>query len=108
MSYKLGRGKELRFFELAAMKDIAAQGYPGLGVHAEIVDALRSRAQQQVADFARRLYPWAELDEGDDAANAALRREAPALIAEWYRYYEPENLDGYLSRLRQREAADAG
>jgi len=90
------------------MKDIAAQGYPGLGVHAEIVDALRSRAQQQVADFARRLYPWAQLDEGEDAAKAALRQEAPALIAEWYRYFEPDNLEGYLDRLRQRKADDAG
>jgi len=90
---------------LAAKKEIAAQGYPGLGVHLETVNALRSRAHQRVADFARRLYPWADLDESEDAAKAALRREAPALIAEWYRYFEPQNLDGYLRRLREQEKA---
>lgn len=103
--YKLGREKELRFFELAAQKEMTAQGYPGFGLQLEAVNNLRSRAHQQVADFAQRLYPWADLEQGEDAAKAALRQEAPALIAEWYRYFDPDNLENYLHKLREREKA---
>lgn len=79
-----------------------------MGVKADACAELYSTAHARVAEYAKALYPWANVKDGKGAVEAALREEAPALIAQWYQAFRPEELPAYLERLKQRNEYNAG
>lgn len=100
--YRLEQERETRFVELMAREAMASQLHPAEGLDEDAVKKSRLRAHSRVVDVAKRIYPWVDFANIDQAIKDGLRDEAPALIAEWYRVFEPENLQPYLDSLKDQ------
>lgn len=93
--YKLSRQKEKEASYIVALRSFTAQGYPGFGVQEDAVRILNKEAITSVRAYIKQLYPWEDVDKLNAGRESALLAEAPDLIEEWYRIFEPENLKQY-------------
>jgi len=101
--YLLEKDRDMSFIKLMAQEAIGAQLQPSEGLDEDLVRKSRIRAHSRVLDVAKRIYPWIDFSKIDQAIKDNLRDEAPQMIAEWYRVFEPENYQSYLDSLKPKD-----
>lgn len=99
MFYRLALQDERDLAKAVAYRAFARQASLDKNCDTSYVKTTHTEAQTALTSVAKAIYPWEDWSTLSESSEQELREEAPGLIAEWYRVFEPENYQQYLDEM---------